>query len=280
MNAILYGRWSPRPYSTNVESLDTQFARLIQYCQTREWPIVGRYQDEDASGSDMDRIGLRAALEHVCKIKGVLVAYSLDRVSRSAKDTLNLIDYMENNGACLMTIKDNIDTTTGMGRFMITVMSGVMQLQRERTSELVIDARLRMMESGQFTCANCPKGWSVTKIPHPRFEGRERYQMFPNIYEQYILAHLWVCDQAGVKAKTYVRLIRRMNEIDTTTEGRHITSVAAFIYHRRKMRRYMESNKGKEFIYISPFGLGSKLNREHIQKMRLAREKKKRPFVI
>jgi DNA invertase Pin-like site-specific DNA recombinase len=98
----------------------------------------------------------RPQLEEMLKIlrKGdKVVVYKLDRISRSTKHLIELSEHFENEGVQFVSIQDNIDTTTPMGRFFFRVMASISELERdiisERTRSGLESARKRGRNGGR-----------------------------------------------------------------------------------------------------------------------------------
>ena len=75
---------------------------------------------EKLSGANTDRPQLRAMLDYV-REDDTLYVESISRLGRSAKDLLNIIDNLTDKGVTLVSHKENIDTDTPTGKFMLTV---------------------------------------------------------------------------------------------------------------------------------------------------------------
>ena len=92
--------------------------------------------DEDAlfidkkSGKNTDREQLQALLKFVRKGDVVYVS-ELSRLGRNTRDLLNIIDELTKREVDFVSLKENIDTTTPQGRFMLTVFSAIATLERE-----------------------------------------------------------------------------------------------------------------------------------------------------
>ena len=93
MLVALYTRVSTTEQAEEGYSIKEQEARLRSYCSAKGWTIAGIYSDPGFSGSNTDRPALKDLVEDARnkKIDAVLV-YKLDRLSRSQKDTLELIE--------------------------------------------------------------------------------------------------------------------------------------------------------------------------------------------
>ena len=69
------------------------------------------------------------------KERGSLFVESISRLGRSTKDLLNIIDTLTNKGVTLISNKENIDTDTPTGQFMLTVFAALSQLEREQLKQ-------------------------------------------------------------------------------------------------------------------------------------------------
>ena len=92
---------------------------------------VDRIFSEKLSGANADRPQLRAMLEYV-REGDALYVESISRLGRSTKDLLNIIDTLTAKNVTLISHKENIDTNTPTGKFMLTVFAALSQLEREQ----------------------------------------------------------------------------------------------------------------------------------------------------
>lgn len=92
---------------------------------------VDRIFSEKLSGANTDRPQLRAMLDYV-REGDTLYVESISRLGRSTKDLLNIIDTLTDKNVTLISHKENIDTDTPTGKFMLTVFAALSQLERER----------------------------------------------------------------------------------------------------------------------------------------------------
>ena len=136
--------------STDIQvdgySIDEQIERLEKYCQARDWIIYDKYIDPGFSGSNINRPAMLKMITDIRdnKIDLVLV-YKLDRLSRSQKDTLYLIEEeFLPNSVDFISMTENFDTSTPFGKAMIGILSVFAQLEREN-----IKTRLAMGHVGR-----------------------------------------------------------------------------------------------------------------------------------
>ncbi len=144
-HAAIYIRVSTEGQRDEGYSIDAQKALLSAYCDARGLKNREFYIDGGFTGSNIDRPALTRLIEdvHAGKVSHVLV-YKLDRLSRSQKDTLYLIEDVFNPAdVSFISMNENMDTATPIGRAMLGIMSAFAQLERETIRERT---RLGMLE--------------------------------------------------------------------------------------------------------------------------------------
>ena len=152
----LYCRVSTIEQAQNGHSIDEQQDRLISYCKARGWSDYEFFVDAGFSGAKLNRPALSNALKSIRnkKVDKILV-YKLDRLSRSQKDTLMLIeDVFLANGCDFISISENFDTSTPLGRAMIGILAVFAQLEREQIKE-----RMAMGHQARAKKGNYKGGW-------------------------------------------------------------------------------------------------------------------------
>ena len=156
--ARLYIRVSTQEQSKEGYSLQAQKERLINYCKAKDYIIDDIYVDGGYSGSNLDRPAMNKLLVDIKEKKTDLVlVYKLDRLSRSQKDTLFLIeDKFIKNEIDFVSITENFDTTTPFGRAMIGILSVFAQLERENIKERVESGRIERAKKGLWCGAPTP----------------------------------------------------------------------------------------------------------------------------
>ena len=105
----------------------------------RQQEIMDSYQvdrifSEKLSGANADRPQLKAMLDYV-RESDTLYVESISRLGRSTRDLLNIIDTLTEKGVTLVSHKENIDTDTPTGKFMLTVFAALSQLECEQLKQ-------------------------------------------------------------------------------------------------------------------------------------------------
>lgn len=148
----LYARVSTSEQNLNGHSIGEQQERLKNYCSAMGWKSFKLYVDGGFSGASMERPALKDLIEDVKKGKvEKVVVYKLDRLSRSQKDTLFLIeDVFLKNKCDFVSMNENFDTSTPLGRAMIGILSVFAQLEREQIRERVALGREGRAKEGKY----------------------------------------------------------------------------------------------------------------------------------
>lgn len=157
--AAIYARKSKA--TDKGESVENQINRCIALCNLREWGYVV-FQDYDISGATLDRPDFEDMMKRIHKGEfQYLVCYKLDRVSRSTGDFSNLIKELDIIDVAFISIKENFDLSTPMGRAMMMITSVFAQLERETIAERVRDNMIDRAKLGKWNGGPVPLGFEV-----------------------------------------------------------------------------------------------------------------------
>lgn len=146
----IYIRVSTQEQVKEGYSIEAQTERLTAYCKAKSWAIYDVYTDPGFSGSNTQRPALQRLFSDIDagRVDCVLV-YKLDRLSRSQKDTLYMIeDVFLSHGVDFVSMQENFDTSTSFGRAMIGILSVFAQLEREQIRERVTMGRAERAKAG------------------------------------------------------------------------------------------------------------------------------------
>ncbi len=133
MRVIGYIRVSTEEQAAGGTSMGAQAAKLKGYAQLYEHDLVDLVEDPGASAKTLDRPGLRRALAMLERgeADGLLVA-KLDRLTRSVRDMAHLLEPELFGGRFeLLSVEEQLDTRTPVGRLVINILAAVSQWERE-----------------------------------------------------------------------------------------------------------------------------------------------------
>lgn len=154
----LYMRVSTQEQAENGNSLEFQKEKLEAYCKLHEYKIVGEYVDAGVSGAKFNRPALDRLKEDVEKIDVVLI-YKLDRLSRSIKDTMLLIeDFFKPNNIDLISLSENFDTSQAIGMATVGMLSTFAQLERDTITQRMVAGKVQSIKNGNYI-TNVPFGY-------------------------------------------------------------------------------------------------------------------------
>ncbi|KMJ93083.1 recombinase family protein [Clostridium botulinum C] len=172
--------------STTHQNLDLQIDELNKYnCDE----II----TDKISGAKVKREGLDNLLLKLRK-GDTLIVWKLDRLGRTMKQLVDLMEYFNKNNIQFISIKDGIDTATTVGRFMFHVLGAVAEMEREVINERRIkgveSAKARGREGGRKKAHDSEKIKTALKMVSDGYSKKE------------------ICDSLGIARTTLYRYIK------------------------------------------------------------------------
>ena len=157
----IYCRVSTTDQAEKGVSLDAQLASCRAYAVARGW-AVGMEHSDDETGGHMRRQGAQATMAALRGgvVAGVIV-WKLERLTRSVRDTLDLLDLAENHKVGLVSVTEGIDASTPSGQMVIQILSSVNQYDRKNIAARIKAAMGYMREQGYWTGGHIPPGCQV-----------------------------------------------------------------------------------------------------------------------
>lgn len=157
--AAIYARKSKA--TDKGESVENQINRCISLCELRDWGYVV-FEDYDISGATLDRPDFDEMMKRIHQGEfQYLISYKLDRVSRSVSDFSNFIKELDSIEVGFISIKENFDLTTPMGRAMMMITAVFAQLERETIAERVKDNMIDRAKLGKWNGGVVAYGFDV-----------------------------------------------------------------------------------------------------------------------
>lgn len=167
MIAAIYSRKSK--LTDKGESIDNQIELCKKYATTHlhgniEFLI---YEDEGFSGGDTNRPRFQKLIKDAkSKRFDVLICYRLDRISRNVSDFSSTLEMLQSNNIDFISIKEQFDTSTPMGRAMVYISSVFAQLERETIAERIRDNMFFLAKSGRWLGGQTPYGYDSKRIEY------------------------------------------------------------------------------------------------------------------
>ena len=150
----------------DFNSLDAQREACEAYIASQAslgWKLIRtRYDDGGVSGGTMDRPALRQLLDDIKSAKiDVVVVYKIDRLTRSLMDFAKIVDVFDAKGVSFVSVTQQFNTTTSMGRLTLNVLLSFAQFEREVTAERIRDKIAASKKKGMWMGGPWPLGFDV-----------------------------------------------------------------------------------------------------------------------
>ena len=229
MRCGIYVRVSTNNQVLDGESLDEQEKKLINYCKVKNWDIVKIYREEGQSGKDLDRPKFKELIKDIEKgVIDTVVIKKIDRLSRSILDFEKTYKFFEKKKINLISLQENFDTSTAIGRAIIRTVLVFAQLEREQTAERTLDVMEYRAQQGLWNGGYPPLGYDYDKEKKELMINQKEAEVVKLIFEKYIELGSYqevakYINKSGYRSKVF---INRKGEkkggkkfIDTTISG-------------------------------------------------------------
>jgi site-specific DNA recombinase len=149
----------------DFNSLDAQHDAAQAYIRSQAhagWTLRARYADGGYSGGSTERPALQRLLADVKAGKiDVIVVYKVDRLTRSLADFAKLVELFDGHGVSFVSVTQQFNTTTSMGRLTLNVLLSFAQFEREVTSERIRDKIAASKRKGLWVGGIVPLGYAT-----------------------------------------------------------------------------------------------------------------------
>ncbi|WP_205598612.1 recombinase family protein [Clostridium niameyense] len=183
MKVAIYSRKSK--FTGKGDSVENQVQMCKEYIHrnfSKDEITFEVFEDEGFSGGNTNRPEYQRLLKEIKTNKfDVLICYRLDRISRNVSDFSSTLELLQEYDVDFVSIKEQFDTSTPMGRAMVYISSVFAQLERETIAERVRDNMLELAKSGRWLGGQTPLGFNSEKIVYIDAEYKERtmYKLSP-----------------------------------------------------------------------------------------------------
>ena len=201
----IYVRVSTLEQAQEGYSIGEQKERLIAYCKAQAWLIADIYVDGGYSGASLNRPGIQKLMSETDNFDVVLV-YKLDRLSRSQRDTLYLIEEVFlPNKVDFVSMQESFDTTSPFGKAMIGLLAVFAQLEREQIKERTRMGKIARAKAGLHQgSGNIPIGYDYR-------DGK----LYVNLYEAEQVRKIYEWYLGGA---SYSKIAKRLREMGYTNK--------------------------------------------------------------
>lgn len=188
MQTAIYVRVSTEEQANEGFSINAQKDKLTKYAEINDWNIVDYYIDDGISGKNLtERPEVNRLINDVKakKITNVLV-YKLDRLTRSVKDLIYLIELFDKNNCTFNSQTEKIDTSNAVGRMFVKIIGIFAEFERENLAERVSFGYEQKTKEGNYTNCNGVFGYDyligkgILKVNY------EEAKYVKKIYEWYL----------------------------------------------------------------------------------------------
>jgi site-specific DNA recombinase len=163
MKVAVYARVSSEDQQERG-TIENQLEFARKYCELHQSEVAAWYKDDGVTGTIPleDRPdGVKVLADAKAKKYELLLIYRLDRLGRSARTILNAVHELESAGVKIRSMKEPFDTGDPSGRFLLTILAGVADLERETILERMWYGANRAARSGKWLGGIVPYGYMV-----------------------------------------------------------------------------------------------------------------------
>ncbi len=185
MKAAIYSRKSK--FTEKGESIENQIQMCIKYAKNLDIEDYEIYEDEGFSGGNTNRPKFQKLMKDLKTKKFThLICYRLDRISRNVADFAGTIEILNKCDVAFISIREQFDTTSAMGRAMMNVSATFAQLERETIAERIKDNLRELSKTGRWLGGPPPLGYKSVEVENNDSNGKNRKKHILEINEQEI----------------------------------------------------------------------------------------------
>ena len=172
---VIYSRKSK--FTGKGESIENQIEMCRQYIRIQFGDDVADnaliYEDEGFSGGTLERPQFKKMMLDAKEKKfRAIVVYRLDRISRNIGDFAKLIEQLNGMKIDFISIKEQFDTSSPMGRAMMYISSVFSQLERETIAERIRDNMHELSKTGRWLGGTTPTGYASESVSSVTIDGK------------------------------------------------------------------------------------------------------------
>lgn len=248
-------------FSNKGDSISNQIELCKQYLKTTSSSENFNfliYEDDGFSGSNLNRPMFKQLIQDTKSKKfSILICYRLDRLSRNVADFSNILNLLQKNNIDFISIKEQFDTTTPIGRAMIYISSVFAQLERETIQERISDNLLELSKTGRWLGGLSPFGFKNGKQTFIDTASKEKnYSILIPINKELDLIKIIYSKYLEFHSLNKVKLYLCESKLDTlfktpitTIKIKRILSSPLYVKSSTETHRYLEK------LHANVFGI-------------------------
>jgi site-specific DNA recombinase len=212
MRVAIYCRKSNRQgLDLEVTSLDAQREAVLGFIANKRadgWAAIPtRYEDGGFTGANTDRPAFQRLLKDIeAGLVDAVAVYKIDRLSRSQLDFIRTMQFFEEHGVAFVSTTQSFDTSTSIGRLILSVLISFAQFEREQAVDRIRDKKAASRRRGLWPGGRAPLGFDL--IDKRLVINKREAEVVRGIYEAYLRlgslpAVAEYCRRQGWKAKRH-----------------------------------------------------------------------------
>ncbi len=135
----------------------------------------GIINDDGYSGKDLNRPGIQEILQDIQRVKSFdgIIFFRLDRLTRNPRDLYSMIDIFKDKEINFLSVRENLDSSTAIGRVVIGIIGLLSAFERELTGERVKASAIARARQGKWVAGKPPFGYKLIKYGDPLPNGKQ-----------------------------------------------------------------------------------------------------------
>lgn len=176
----------------------------------------GIVNDDGYSGKDLNRPGIQMIIDHVRKkapFDGIIF-FRLDRLTRNTRDLYWLIDLFRENEIDFVSVRENLDSSTAIGRVVIGILGILSAFERELTGERVKASAIARVRQGKWVGGRVPYGYTLIPDGAPLPNGRQPHKI---VFDEKIAPYLKVIWEMAADNKSLTQVGLELHKLGLKT---------------------------------------------------------------
>lgn len=182
-----------RIFYARVSSEDQNLARQLKMAEEQR---AEKIYKEKLTGKNKERQELKKMLDYA-REGDIIIIESISRMARNTRDLLSIVDKLQEKSVGFVSLKENIDTTTPQGRFILTIFAALAELEREQTLQRQKEGIAIAKSQGKY------KGRQPIKIDEEKFK-----KSYKDWKAKKITARIFM-DRLNLKPNTFYRRVKQ-----------------------------------------------------------------------